>query len=130
MCFDFYFQFGEELYLWMFYKNTVKGQIIEDDVRDEMIFNFNKFFEKHHIAANNAMENCWEITFDNFYYTIKDVEDAIENVKKILLKAGATYNKEMANDMQEDNELEAFNIERIYMPETEAKILRKKMDTF
>lgn len=129
--FDFYFQIDEEISLWMFYKDTVKGQVIEDDIRDDMIFNFNEFFAKHHIAADNSMENCWEITFDKFYYTLKDLEDAVEKVKKILLEAGATYSKEMAEEMEEhDNYPEDFDMENVYMPETEAKILRRKVDSF
>lgn len=128
--FNFYFTVEEEFSLYLFYKDSIKGEVIEDDVRDEMIFNFNEFFAKHHMAADNLMENCWEITFDKFYYNFKDVKEAIAVAKNVLLKSGAKYDLEMAMEMEDEYSEEEFDLENAYIPETEERIIQRKVDSF
>lgn len=126
--FDFYFQIEEEFCLWMFYKENVNGEVIEDDVRDDMILAFNEFFSKHHMQVDNSMENCWDILFDRAYYNFKNVDELLEKAKEIILKSGATYNPDP--DMVDENDPECFELKNAYMPESEKRMIQRKTENF
>ena len=126
--FDFYFLIADELSLLVFYKESVNGEVIEDNIRDEMVLAFNDFFSKHHIQADNLMENCWEIMFDRAYYNFKDVDEVLEKAKEIMLKSGATYNPDP--NMEDENSPEEFEISNAYIPESEIRMIQRKTETF
>lgn len=92
---DYFFSFC------LFYKDNVKGEIIEDDV-DYNIFMFERFFLEHHIKAENTMENCWEVLFDKNYYNFDNFEDGLSILKSILEKTGSKFNKNLIMDDEVD----------------------------
>ena len=72
----------------------------------------------------------FKIKKDKFYYNFKDVKEAIAVAKNVLLKSGAKYDLEMAMEMEDEYSEEEFDLENAYIPETEERIIQRKVDSF
>lgn len=83
--------FSDFIHLGLFYNSKVKGEVIEDDVRDEHILFFEKFFEKHNIKVANAMENFWELQFSKEHYKFTNFSDGVQIVRDLLKNVGSFY---------------------------------------
>jgi hypothetical protein len=101
-----------QINLALFYKPSVKGEVVEDDVRDEHILLFNEFFSKHNIKAANSMENYWEIMFNKEHYDFETLEDGIKIIKDLILTTGATYSKEL--EQADELECSEFNVRYLF----------------
>ena len=113
-CFNYCVEIMDDMVnLALFYKDTVKGDVIEDDIRDYHILFFEEFFLKHNIKASNSMENYWEIGFNKNYYDFKTFEEGLEIINKLMKQAGASYWKDL--EQMDESDMEDMSFQENYM---------------
>jgi hypothetical protein len=89
----------KQLTLDMYYKESVNEEFIcEDDVRDDHILGFKKFFEKLGYNVDNLMENQWELwqgSGMDDWKAFTPTADMVRSLRTSLEQTGATFNKEL-----------------------------------
>lgn len=85
-----------------FYKGSVKGNIIEDDIREEHIFLFEKLFEKNNIEACNIMENVFELSFNKEKHDFNSNEEVINYLNSLMEKTGSTFSQNLLDSYQDE----------------------------
>ena len=112
----------EMVSLSLFYKQSINGEVIHDDIREEHIFMFEELFNKLHIEADNIMENVFQLLFDPNQYNFNENEEVLDFLHKTLKNAGARFNRDLIDYDEEEFEDLEWEPEKVYQEATNPSV--------